>query len=347
MERINFRRWLIPLGIFAGVWVALRYLLPIGLPFLLGSAVALAAEPGVRFLMEKCGFSRGFSSFCVISLGFLMVLVLMWMVGAVVYRELAAMLSGLPGIFQGVSDGVTQARHWAEQMAARAPEAMRPQLLHTIGNVFNGGNLVLERSVSGAFSMAGNLMEGLPGGAMLVGTAVISSFMISAQMPSLRVRVGKTLSSRRLRKWISACSRVKTAVGGWLKAQAKLSGITFAIVASGFWILRVRNPLFWALIVALVDAVPMLGTGTILIPWCVLTLFRGDGIRAMGLAGLYVTAMLVRSALEPKVVGRQLGINPLLTLFALYAGYRIWGIGGMILAPILTVTARQLTRMGE
>ena len=67
----------------------------------------------------------------------------------------------------------------------------------------------------------------------------------------------------------------------------------------------------------------------------------------MGLTGLYVTVMLIRSALEPKLLGRHLGINPLVTLVALYAGYQIWGVGGMILAPILTVTAKQLTDLRD
>jgi len=100
--------------------------------------------------------------------------------------------------------------------------------------------------------------------------------------------------------------------------------------------------LLWAFLIALVDAIPMLGTGTVLVPWSLLCFLQGNPVRGVGLLGLYVTAMLVRSALEPRVVGRQLGINPLLTLAALYAGFRLWGVTGMILAPIITVTATQL-----
>ena len=141
--------------------------------------------------------------------------------------------------------------------------------------------------------------------------------------------------------------RLKKALGGWLKAQVKLSGVIFLIVTVGFFLLRIHRAMFWAVIVALVDAVPMLGTGTVLIPWCLVCFAQGENVRAMGLLGLYVTAMLTRSALEPKLVGRQLGMNPLLTLLALYAGYRLWGVGGMILAPVLAVVTCQLIRAGE
>ena len=347
MDRKRIKHWSILLGIFLGAWVALRYLLPIGLPFLLGTLVATAAEPGVRFLVKRCGLPRGIASFFVISLGFVMVLAAIWILGALVYRELSLVAAGLPGVFQRVSGGVEQIRLWAVDLAARAPDGLRSQLVRWVTDLFASGSVLLEKTASGIFSMAGTVVGELPGSAMLVGTAVISSFMISAQLPSLTRKAKRWISRQRMQAWLLAAGRVKEAVGGWLKAQLKLSGVTFAIVGAGFLILRVRNPVFWAVIVALVDAVPLLGTGTVLLPWALFTLLQGEGVRAMGLAGLYVTAMLVRSGLEPKLVGRQLGINPLVTLIALYAGYRIWGVGGMILAPILTVTATQLAELRE
>ena len=105
-----------------------------------------------------------------------------------------------------------------------------------------------------------------------------------------------------------------------------------------------RSPyaVFWALGVSLVDAFPVLGTGTVLLPWSLVCLLQGDSPRAIGILGIYIAASLIRSALEPKLVGRHLGLDPLITLMALYAGYKLWGIGGMILAPMLAVTATQI-----
>ena len=120
--------------------------------------------------------------------------------------------------------------------------------------------------------------------------------------------------------------------------------VTFAIVLGGFLLLGVRQKLLMALVTALVDAVPLLGTGTILLPWTLVSLLSGEPVRAVGLLGIYVTALITRSALEPRLLGRQLGLDPLAALAALYIGYRIWGFGGMILAPILTVTAKELCR---
>ena len=93
---------------------------------------------------------------------------------------------------------------------------------------------------------------------------------------------------------------------------------------------------------ALVDAFPVLGTGTVLLPWSLLCFLQQDSARAIGLLGIYTTVTLTRSLMEPKLVGRHLGLDPLATLMSLYIGYRLWGIPGMLFAPLLAVTALQL-----
>ena len=91
------------------------------------------------------------------------------------------------------------------------------------------------------------------------------------------------------------------------------------------------------------DAVPLLGTGTILIPWAIFSLLQEKTLQALGLLGLYAIAALTRSALEPRLVGRQLGLDPLVTLIALYAGWWFWGFGGMLAAPLLCVVIKEVT----
>ena len=106
----------------------------------------------------------------------------------------------------------------------------------------------------------------------------------------------------------------------------------------GFFLLGVEYAPVWALAVAAVDALPILGTGTILVPWSLVCLLQKEGGRALGLLGLYAATALSRSFLEPKLVGRQLGLDPLVTLIALYTGFRLWGLLGMFLMPMLAIT---------
>jgi predicted PurR-regulated permease PerM len=107
----------------------------------------------------------------------------------------------------------------------------------------------------------------------------------------------------------------------------------------GFLVLRIPGAIGWAALVAVVDAIPVLGTGTVLIPWSLVCFLQGDSLRAVGLLGTYVAGFLLRSVLEPRLVGKQLGLDPLVTLMAMYAGYRLWGILGMLLSPLIAMTA--------
>ena len=138
---------------------------------------------------------------------------------------------------------------------------------------------------------------------------------------------------------------LKKALFGWLMAQGKLMTVTFSILTVSFFLLRIPYAPLWALLISLVDALPVLGTGTVLIPWSLICFLQGQTARAIGLAGTYATAVLVRSALEPRLVGKHLGLDPLVTLLAMYAGYRIWGIGGMILAPLLAMAVSQFLKV--
>ena len=137
---------------------------------------------------------------------------------------------------------------------------------------------------------------------------------------------------------------MRRVLGKWFLAQCKLMSVTFGIVAAGLTLLRIPSSLLWAVLIALVDALPVLGTGTVLVPWSVVCFLQGDTPRALGILGIYVAAAMTRSMLEPKLLGKHLGLDPLVTLLALYIGYRLWGVGGMILAPLLTVAALQLRR---
>ena len=117
-------------------------------------------------------------------------------------------------------------------------------------------------------------------------------------------------------------------------------GVTYGVVALGLTVVGIRYGFFWAILIALVDAVPILGTGTVLVPWAVVELLQGQTLRGIGLAATYVAALVIHTVLEPRLVGRHLGLDPLLTLAFLYVGYRLWGILGMIFAPMLAAAVK-------
>ena len=330
------------LMVFLTVWLSLRYLLPLFAPFVLGAALALAAEPMVSFLYKKAHVPRPVSAGIGVSMAFCFLAMLLLLICAFLVKELGVLAGVRPNLEQTAKSGISLMQNWLLELSSHTPQSIQPLLNDNVNALFSDGTALLDKAVRYVLGLAGNLLSHVPDSALSLGTAVISGYMISAKLPAIRLWLSRRISKEKLRPVLDAGKRMKNAVFGWLKAQVKLMWLTFTILALGFLILRIRFWLLWALGVCLVDAFPVLGTGTILIPWALICFLQGDGARAIGLTSIYIVASLTRSALEPKLVGRHLGLDPLVTLMALYAGYKLWGIGGMILAPLLAVTAAQI-----
>lgn len=330
------------LGIFFLVWLSARYLLPLFLPFLLGTLLALAAEPMVSFLTQRLRVPRQISAGIGVSMAFCFIAMLVLMLCAFLVRELRTLAGVLPNLEIPVQSGISLLRTWLLDVAAGTPQSIRPLLSQNVESLFSGGADLLDRAVRYVLGLAGNLLKYVPDSALGLFTTVISGFMISAKLPRIKSWLLLRIPRERLRSALALLRRIKTVFAGWLLDQIKLMGLTFGILLLGLTLLRIPYAPVWALGVSLVDAFPVLGTGTVLLPWALISLLQENTARAIGLGGIYVIITLTRSILEPKLLGRHLGLDPLVTLVALYAGYKLWGIVGLILAPMLTVAAVQI-----
>lgn len=323
-------------GVFLGGWLAVRFLLPIVLPFVLGLALALAAEPLARPLRRRIGPSA--AAVLSVSLSFCLISFVLLFLAAFTLRQLGSLSAVLPDMESAVGRGFTLAQDRLLQLAEHTPAAIRPLVQRNVSELFSDGSRLLDRGVQLVLGVAGSALTQVPDSALTLVTGLISACLISARLPVL----ARKLPREKLKTLLAALGRVRSAVGSWLVAQGKLMGISFVIVLAGLLLLRIRGAFLWAVGISLVDAFPILGIGTVLLPWAALDFLQGDTARALGLLGIWVTVSVLRSVLEPKLLGKQLGLDPLVTLMALYAGYQLLGLWGVILAPLLTVTAIQL-----
>lgn len=333
-------------GILLGLWLGVRYLLPLLLPFLLGAGLALLAEPMVRLFSQRFRLPRGIAASIGVSMAFCFLFLLLLLLAALAVKELQTLAGVLPDLGSMAKTGIGSLSGWLQGMARHAPESLRDPLSRSIGEFFSGGTALLDRGVGYVLSLAGGVLSHIPDGAFGMGTAIISSFMISAKLPAIRRRLELLLPRAKLGPVLTVLGRIRAALGGWLKAQLKLAAVTWAILTAGFLILRIPYGPLWALLIAGLDAFPVLGTGTILLPWSLICLLQGDTARCIGLLGVYAVVSLTRSILEPRLVGRHLGLDPLVTLFALYAGYKLAGLPGMLLAPMAAVTVANAVSRG-
>ena len=335
-----FVRKILPVAVGAVcAWLGLKYLLPVALPFLLGAALALAAEPLVGRMAGRLprGVSAGFG----VTVTLVAVAVLVYFAGMVAFGQLKKLTGLMPDLQNAATQATQLAQDFFVQLSDRAPEEVRPMLQKTVLAFFDNGTVLVQQLTQRIPGFVGSTLTRVGDGAVGVGTGVLSAFLISARLPQLK----EALKSRLPQLGENAVfSRIKKGLGGWLKAQLKLTAITAIILLVGFWVLRIPHAPMWAALVALVDAVPILGTGTVLLPWALVCFLQKQTLRGIGLLCVYGASFLTRTVLEPRLVGKQLGLDPLLTLMALYLGYRFWGIPGMLLAPILASATANLFR---
>ena len=334
-------------GGLIGGWIFLRYLLPVLLPFLLGAALALAAEPLVGLLNRRLKLPRFLAACIGVTAVFILLIALLVMLAALVIREAGQLARIMPDIVESTRQGLGSLENWLLNMAASAPDGVRPVLEGAVINLFSGSDTTIGKFTEALLGVAAGVLGWVTNSALTFATSVLAAFMISAKLPRIKEWIRGHLPPVWRERYFPALKGLKDALIGWLTAQLKLSGVTLILLFIGFWALRIPYAPVWAVAVAFVDAFPVLGTGTVLIPWSVICLLQGETARGAGLLGLYAVVWLIRSVLEPRLLGKELGLDPLVTLLAMYAGYKLFGFLGMILSPLLAVAAVRLLKAGE
>ena len=327
------------LGLFFLVRIFSSWVLPFLFPFLLGTLLALSAEPIVRPLCRRLRLPRAVSSGIGVSCAFLILGAFLFLLCFLIFQGLSGLSRILPDLAETILSGLTLLEQWLLHLAGGAPKAIRSFLQQRILELFSGGTAFLSQGARYILTAAGGALSHIPGQAFTFITAILSGFMISSRLPMLKESCRELFSRRRMQAVLSFLRRFREIFLHWLTAELKLAAVTLLIITSGLILLKVPYAPVWALVISLLDALPLLGTGAVFIPWSLIAFLKDDPARALGLLAVYVVCALSRSLLEPRFVGKQLGLDPLITLGAMYMGYRLWGFGGMILSPLLAVTA--------
>ena len=322
-------------------------LLPLLLPFLLAYGLALAAEPAVAALGRRTRLPRWLrSGLCVTGL-FALLGALLCFFGRILWEELLRLVRQLPALLAQLQPALSALRESLEALARRAPETLSAPLIRWIDELFAGGAGLLESLYGFLSGLVSGIVTGVPPLFLSLVTTVIAAYMSSAALPGLKAWLRCHLPAA-WQEWLrQARTRAKAVLGGWCRAQLKLIFLVFLLLTLGLWILGVEFPLLFGGLIALLDALPVLGTGTVLIPWALISFLQERSALGFGLLALYGLCSLSRSVLEPHLVGRQFGLPPLATLMAFYIGYRLFGITGMILLPLAALIVKPFLRPPE
>lgn len=329
------------------LWLTAAYFLPVGLPFLIGLLVAKLAYPIAQRLQKGLRFPQWVATFLCVSAVFLALVTGLWLLLRTLFSQLGALMAELPAMTESMSQPLNRLQGWLLELCSRAPDGIAPTLRSWTEGLIGQSSHLGERLSDTAFSMMGGMVTSLPDVVLFTVTAVLSSFMLCARLPELKKWLKNKLPLRwrihlhRLRK------QLRDVLSSWFKAQLKLLALTFAIVTAGLLVLRLPYAILLGAVIAVVDALPVLGAGVILLPWGTIVLLQGDTQRGLALVLLYGITALTRTAMEPRLVGRQLGLNPLMTLIAIYAGFKLCGVAGMLLFPVGATLLRQVYELME
>lgn len=329
------------LGIAVGL-LLLPVLFPLVLPFLIGLCIALLAEPIVRMLQTKAKLPHWLSS--VVSVGGLLLLfgtVLVFAV-RVLFHELIAFSQQLPELLAQLEAPITQIRHWLEALASRLSPRSAKMLTEQFSALFSGSSYLVQSFSRQAVGTVSGLLSKMPG--LLIGTVtgLLAAFFISSSLPELKQLLQKKLTKAKYEKATTFMCRVKKTLGCWVLAQLELAGISCVVLCIGLAVLHVDFWLLLGLLIAVIDALPVLGAGIVLIPWALIAFLQSDARLGIGLLVVYGCVSVLRSALEPKLVGKKVGLHPLISLASFYVGWRLMGAAGMVLFPIATVLTGQV-----
>ena len=334
-------------GIFLVLcWIGVRYVLLWLLPFLIALGAAYLMEPTVCYLREKLRLRRSFVSavlsfvLLALLLAVLTVLCLNLLQQSVrLFRSLPQYISELPVYFDTVQQRL-------ERFCASCPKSMQSWLRQVLAEGSQELSSWFARFSARCVAAAAEALKEIPSVFLFAATTVLAVFFTAARLPSIMSFLRRQLPPQRRQQAGGVKDNLLRTLSKWLKAQCILLSVTFAELLVGLLLIRQPYALLLAAIIAFIDALPVFGTGTVLLPWAAVCLLLQQTPKAIALIAIYAVITLVRSFLEPKVMAAQVDLPPLAALMAMYIGFCTLGVGGMILFPLALLFLKQLHDAG-
>lgn len=319
---------------YMSVWV---------LPFIIGLLVAIMLQRPVNYLTERTRMSRGFWSVLLVLVVLIAIFALIGGVCWGVYSEAPGFAKWIAGLAPDIKNTLQEVSTWLTAITDRLPD--------TLGDaVQNAPSTIVDTVVNGVTSLvttvATKVVKGGP--SLLIATifSVVASCYITKDYRKFVNFMLCQLDDKKKEVVVKAKQIFVTSILKMLRGYIIIMFITFIELFIGLSILKVDYAAIVAALIAILDILPVLGTGTVLIPWCVISLLMGNVWMSVGVLILYIVITVVRNIIEPRIIGKQVGLPPIVSLIAIYVGLKIFGVFGMILLPVTIIIIVKLQEGG-
>ncbi len=308
------------------------------MPFLIAVIIALILEPVIKFFIKHTSLNRKTSAIIVLFFFFGII------IGGATWgttRLIAESNNLLNGLNVYVEEAYTRISEFIGKVnfeRINLSDDIKKTIEETFADFLGKGSNALKNTLIKLL----NIVTSLPTIFIYASITLLSLYFITTD----KVYIIDQMEHHLPRKWVNKIcvhlSEILHILGGYLKAQAILIIISFFIVLIGLMLLQAMNynieyPFLAAIAIGFVDALPILGTGTVMIPWAIISFLNNDARLAIALSVLYIIVVIARQLLEPKIVGKNIGIHPMFTLVAMYTGFKFIGVIGMFVGPILLI----------
>ncbi len=319
------------LVIFCVIFVLPR-VLAYFMPFVVGLVLSLIANPVIKFLEKWIKIKRKYGFVMMIILVIGGIVLICDAVGSALWEGIQSFMEYLPTMYSNAGTELMEAGAGLEKLFSRIPILADLDFAKLEEMIQNFLNELMSGSGETTIVFLENAAKGIPNifVSSIVGLLATYFFIVDREklLKMLRQHIPESVRE----KSGTMYRQVLGVVGGYFKAQFKIMGVIYVILLIGLVMLDVDYAWLIAFGIALLDMLPVFGTGTVLCPWAVVKLFSGSYMTALGMLILYAVTLIVHQLIQPKLVGDSVGMDPFAALFFMYIGYRVSGVAGMVFA---------------
>ncbi len=314
------------------IYVGIKYLLSLLMPFVIGLFIAVIFRKPIDFLANRTKIKRSFVSLFVLIVFYGLLSYLVSLVGYKIFDFITNLFNSLPVTYENVIKPALD--QTINGLMSKYP-SIAPYLDDFILNINDSIFSFLKNASTTVLGSLTHMATQLPTLLIKLIFTIVSSFFLTIDYNRITRFIVLQFKGERRAMILRLKDNVFGSLGKFVKAYATIISITFLELSIGFWIIGIPNPFLFGLLVAIVDIMPILGTGAVLLPWAIIALIMGNAKVGIGMLLLYVIITAVRQTLEPKIVGQQIGLHPLLTLILMYVGAQLMGVLGLMILPII------------
>lgn len=304
-----------------------RFLLFRMFPFILSLIVAALSQRPSVFLSEKARFKKPMCAMFLAAGIYLSVFTLIVFLAYRLIISSAGLIEYLPKIFSTVGEW---ANGLTNMISNYLPEKYNFSFDAVLENILKNLTSTLTDLIKKAVTAAPSLL-------LSSVVALVASCYIAKDFDGLAKFLKSITSEQIYKRFLRIKLIFKESIFKILKGYVILLVITYFELWAGLAILKISNAYVWAFLIAIIDFLPVLGTGIVMIPWAVYCAISGNVALSVGLAVLYIIMVIIRNFIEPKIVSQQIGINPLFTLFSMYLGLKLFGGAGLVIFPLIFI----------